>query len=691
MSLQNNSTSSHDFSESEPVSTTDKLGEDTAVESLPKVVQSEARGKLALALTALGLAIIGQFYFSFVKTDFLTGVGFFAAGIVVFLILLRQSEPGLMLGTFFSSILNRILERIRTNPVKAALAFLSFGLSFTSVRLLRAKPGPGPYWDVLILWVISFIVYAIAFVRLPRLDFKVWLQTYRDEAITVTILTIIAAVIRFAALGDVPYALAGDEGNLGKLAVAVLNGEITNMMTTAYGSSSLFLFIMAGLMKLFGVNTFSLRLLSAISGTLTVPILYLFGRRLFNQRVALISAALLTVSNFHVHFSRLIVATGIQDALFATLGFYFFITGLERRSRSRLVLSGLIVGFAIYIYMGARLMIMLLPIYVLILLIKSKKLVLDNLSNLLAFAGAWLVISAPMINFAIQHTADFWARTNQIGVIQSGWLAAEAVKTGQSQFKIFLDLFKQAFLTVNYSQSWAFHLSDLPMLDFITGALFILGVVYSLYHVANPYNLLLNGWFWSGLLVGGALVINPRVNSYRILIVFPVVCLFVALAWDKLMELGVGAFTDNRIVRIAPSAVLIALFSFLNLKAYFIDYAPNCSYEDTNTQMASHLGYYINELGPDYAPYLVTYPRLHSTTYRSFEFLVGTTIKVNDIVDPLTGPPTFIEPNSKAAFFFTVERENELSYIQDYMPGGKVDRVYDCENLVMIAYVIPGD
>jgi hypothetical protein len=233
MSLQNNSTSSHDFSESEPVSTTDKLGEDTAVESLPKVVQSEARGKLALALTALGLAIIGQFYFSFVKTDFLTGVGFFAAGIVVFLILLRQSEPRLMLGTFFSSILNRILERIRTNPVKAALAFLSFGLSFTSVRLLRAKPGPGPYWDVLILWVISFIVYAIAFVRLPRLDFKVWLQTYRNEAITVTILTIIAAVIRFAALGDVPYALAGDEGNLGKLAVAVLNGEITNMMTTA--------------------------------------------------------------------------------------------------------------------------------------------------------------------------------------------------------------------------------------------------------------------------------------------------------------------------------------------------------------------------------------------------------------------------------------------------------------------------
>ena len=408
MSLTNNSTPSHDFSESEPVSAADKPGQGTAVESLPKVDQSEARGKLALALTALGLVIIGQFYFTFVRVDFLTGVGFFAAGIVVFLILLRQSEPGLMLGTFFSSILNRIRERIRTNPVESALVLLSFCLAFTTVRVLRTKTG-GSYWDVLILWVISFMVYAITFIRLPRLDFKVWLRTYRNDAITVTILTVIAALLRFVALGDVPNVLAGDEGILGNIAVSILNGKFTNMMTTTYSNSSLFLFIMAGMMKLFGVNAFSLRLLSAISGTLTIPILYIFGRRLFNQRVALISAALLTVSNMHLHFSRIIVTQSIQDALFATLGFYFFITGLEQRSRSRLVLSGLIIGFAIYMYMGARLTIMLIPIYVLFLLIKNRKIVLDNLSNLGAFAGAWLVISAPMINFAIQHSADFWA------------------------------------------------------------------------------------------------------------------------------------------------------------------------------------------------------------------------------------------------------------------------------------------
>jgi 4-amino-4-deoxy-L-arabinose transferase-like glycosyltransferase len=477
---------------------------------------------------------------------------------------------------------------------------------------------------------------------------------------------------------------------MGKYAVAVLNGGIYDMMATAYGNSTLFLFIMAGFMKMFGVNMFSLRLLGAISGTLTIPVLYVFSRRFFNQRVALVAASLLAVSNFHVHFSRIIVATSIQDALFATLGFYFFLTGLEQRSRSRMVMSGLTIGFAIYIYMGARLAIMLLPIYVGFLLIKNKKLVQDNFSNLLVFAGAWLVISAPMINYAIKRSADFWARSNQIGVIQSGWLAAKATETGQSQFKIFLDLFKQAFLTVNYNPSWGFHLSKLPMLDFITGGLFILGLVYSLYHVAKPKYLLLNGWFWSGVLVGGALIVNPAGNSYRIMIVFPVVCLFVALAWDKLMELGVGAYSANRIVHIAPSVVFIGLFTFLNLKTYFIDYGPTCSYEDTNTRLASHIAFYINDLDSEYVPYLVTSPRMHANTYRSFEFLVGDT-EVTDIIDVLTGPPTFINQNQPAAFFFTAEREGELGYIRDYMPGGTVDQVYDCGNLVMIAYVTRGE
>jgi len=690
MSSIKNSASPPSTPVSKPRAMEEKSEGNAPSETAPANSQPEARTNLALTLAALGLALIGQFYFSHVRDNFLDGVGFFAVAIMVFLILIRREEMSPGIGSLITSIARRIRDQIRDRPLKSVLVALSFGLAYTTIRLLRAKPGPGSYWDVFILWVISFLVYAVAFVRLPRIDLGEWFKMNQQEIITVAVLTFIAGLLRFVALGSVPNIISGDEGVLGTLAVKVLNGELNNMMATVYGNSSLYIFIMAGIMKLFGVNQMSLRFLSALSGTLTVPVVYLIARRLFNSRVALIAASIVTVSHFHLHFSRVIVATSIQDALFATLTFYFFLTGMKQRSTGKLVLSALIIGFELYIYMGARLVIMLLPVYVIALLITNKKIVKDNLGNLLAFAGALLVISAPMILWGVEHTDEFMARANQLGVIQSGWLANEAANTGKSQVHIFLDLFRQAFLTVNYYPSYGFHFSKLPMLDFVTGAVFILGLAYSLYRVNDPRYLLLNGWFWSGMLVGGAMVVIPGKSAYRIMLIFPAVCLFIAVAWDKLMDFVNRAMPANQIARTAPTALFIALFSFLNLKAYFVDYAPTCEYEGANTRLASYIGSYIGDLGPDYEPYLVTAPREIFGVYRSIDFLSGN-IPINNIKEQLTGPPTFINVDSKAVFFFTPQREGELEYIRNYFPVGKVDRVYDCEELLMIVYVTPGE
>ena len=64
-------------------------------------------------------------------------------------------------------------------------------------------------------------------------------------------------------------------------------------------------------------------------------------------------------------------------------------------------------------------------------------------------------------------------------------------------------------------------------------------------------------------------------------------------------------------------------------------------------------------------------------------------IDKNNIREQITSPPTFIDVDSKAAFFFTPQREGELEYVRNYFPEGKVDRVYDCEELLMIVYVTP--
>jgi hypothetical protein len=311
-----------------------------------------------------------------------------------------------------------------------------------------------------------------------------------------------------------------------------------------------------------------------------------------------------------------------------------------------------------------------------------------NWGNLLAFAGALLIISGPMLYWAIDQPYEFNARANQIGIIQSGWLANEARNTGLSQLQIFLGLFKQAFLTVNYYPSVNFFYSSMPMLDYLTGGFFILGLVFSLFHLKDPRYLLLNGWFWSGVLVGGAMVIDPIPNGYRTLIVFPALCLFVSIGWDRLLEFTNLGKVQKQILQILPTSVFIALFALINLKTYFIDYAPNCTYADENTRLASIIGMYAGKLGAAYTPYLVTAPRLYYGVYQSMEYLNGMR-PILEFKEPLTAPPTSLDPKSKAVFFFTPERQGELPMILRVMPGGKVDHIYDCNVLMMTVYVSP--
>jgi hypothetical protein len=98
----------------------------------------------------------------------------------------------------------------------------------------------------------------------------------------------------------------------------------------------------------------------------------------------------------------------------------------------------------------------------------------------------------------------------------------------------------------------------------------------------------------------------------------------------------------------------------------------------------------MGELGPEYEVYLAAAPRQIYGIYRSIDFLSGN-IPINNISDPISGPPTFIDVDGKAVFFFTPERENELAYVQNFLPGGKIDRVFDCQDLLMVIYLIPGE
>ncbi|MCX5713353.1 MAG: glycosyltransferase family 39 protein, partial [Candidatus Omnitrophica bacterium] len=81
--------------------------------------------------------------------------------------------------------------------------------------------------------------------------------------------------------------------------------------------------------KIFGVSEFSVRLTSALFGVATVLLIYLFVKRLYDQRAALLSALLLLASPHYIHFSKM----GMMDVMltfFVTSTIFFFWLGQEK-------------------------------------------------------------------------------------------------------------------------------------------------------------------------------------------------------------------------------------------------------------------------------------------------------------------------------------------------------------------------
>ncbi|HEX6387751.1 MAG TPA: glycosyltransferase family 39 protein [Anaerolineae bacterium] len=155
----------------------------------------------------------------------------------------------------------------------------------------------------------------------------------------------------------------------------VLNGQWAIYYPDASGHEALYHALNAVMLGLFGPNIIGIRLLSAILGTLTVPLTYVLARRLFGIPVALVAATALSLSFWSLMYSR-IGLRHISLPLWTTAAFYFFWQGLEKdwglsdgtsgigdwRSEIRdfqspissFLLSAMFMGLGFYSYFASR-------------------------------------------------------------------------------------------------------------------------------------------------------------------------------------------------------------------------------------------------------------------------------------------------------------------------------------------------
>ncbi|MFT7616249.1 MAG: mannosyltransferase, partial [Candidatus Woesearchaeota archaeon] len=116
--------------------------------------------------------------------------------------------------------------------------------------------------------------------------------------------------------------------------------------------------------KLFGTDEFATRSLSVLFGVLSIPILYLLAKQLFNKRVAIISSIIFAVSPIMIYYSQEARLYSLFVFL-SLLSMYFYVRYLEDMSTKKLLFYGLASLFLIYTHLFSFLVLFVQNVFIL--------------------------------------------------------------------------------------------------------------------------------------------------------------------------------------------------------------------------------------------------------------------------------------------------------------------------------------
>ncbi len=197
----------------------------------------------------------------------------------------------------------------------------------------------------------------------------------------IVVILCLAFILRFYKLGQVPVSLEWDEVALGYDAYSILHtgkDQFGKLFPLTFRSLDdykppIYEYATVPSVAIFGLNEFGVRFPSALFGTLTVFLTFLLVKMIFEQSpqlkkradsIALISAFLLSVSPWHLQFSR--AAFEVNISVFITVfAVTAFLAGLK--NHKYFILSSILFGLDLFSYHSTRVVSPLLLLSLLII------------------------------------------------------------------------------------------------------------------------------------------------------------------------------------------------------------------------------------------------------------------------------------------------------------------------------------
>jgi 4-amino-4-deoxy-L-arabinose transferase-like glycosyltransferase len=483
------------------------------------------------------------------------------------------------------------LSRGRRRRIFWTLGIVSLGASLGAL-LAFLQPGRGDWGWTLYLLAIVLLLAGIAslgnFGSLRGIQSMLRAVKLRGLShwVLLALLLIAAWGVRVWQNGSLPFELWFDEARLGVVARRILTEPSYRPFFIEYMDRPAQHAMLTALsFGIFGANISSLRLVLALFGVLNVLMAYLLFGRWLGRVGGLVAAAVVLSMRYELTFSR-IAFDANTTPFFMLLTLFFLDRGFHRRRASDFTLAGLAIGLGLSFYAPLRLFVLFLLALGLIgcavVVVRKRSIApLRALQlHILCMLFGFLTTGGPLLEFAATSPDVHFSRNQSVSIFNSHTEPVVAHAVLNSTFK-HLGMF-------NYQgdRNGRHNLPYAPMLDPLSGFLFLLGVGLAARDVRGRPNLLMLGLFAVMLQAGIWSTEGDAPSAVRSIGVLPSLVYFIALAlvtlhrdavqwlksWDARQATKYVPAAIYPRLKAFPSFALIAvllMIALLNLDTYF--------------------------------------------------------------------------------------------------------------------------
>ncbi len=498
---------------------------------------------------------------------------------------------------------------------------------------------------------------------------------------------LISFLLRGVDTTHIPIVLSGDEASAGLFSVNFLRGLTDNIFNVGWFSfPAFFFYLQTYAMAIFGQTTVALRITAAVAGAVSVMAFYFVVRGMYGQRMAVLSAAFLAFSHFHINFSR-IALNNIWDGLgyIACLGALWY--GWNRERRAGFVLAGLALGFSQYFYTSTRGLLVLVPVYVLLLALQDRKRFKRMLPNLLLMLLAALVVVLPLAWFFATHSVEFRAPMERVSILGE-WLQNTVRDTGKPAWRVLGEQMATSFLAFTDVPLRAWYMPGTPLLRPAAAFLFYIGLAFLFFRIKDNRSWLLI--LWLGIFGATGAFSESTPAAQRYVAAAPAVMIIVALGVDELITLTEKLLPKWHTWAYRVLMVLALLVALDDSRFYFFDYTPNSDFSGFHGQVAQHLANFLQDYDSSWEVIFVGWPDMGYYSISSLPFLAPQ-IKGVDYFQPWGSPDNPLPDYANVMFAFLPNHADELEQCQKQYPGGRLITAYsDRHEMLYYLYMLQG-